>query len=77
MPIPWGDHLDLARCVVLIGEDDLGEATTAMGRCLFHLQRDLLLETWSVRTADEGVESNLRTHLRTAPLPIAENAVSD
>ena len=49
MPIPWGDHLDLARCVALIGEDDLMEATTAMGRCLFHLQRDLLLETWSMR----------------------------
>ena len=51
MSIPWSDHLDLARCVALIGEDDLREATTAMGRCLFHLQRDLLLETWSVRTA--------------------------
>ena len=46
MPIPWGDHLDLARCVAVIGEDDLMEATTAMGRCLFHLQRDLLLEPW-------------------------------
>ena len=45
MSIPWSDHLDLARCVALIGEDDLREATTAMGRCLFHLQRDLLLET--------------------------------
>lgn len=51
MSIPWSDHLDLARCVALIGEDDLREATTAMGRCLFHLQRDLLLEIWSVRTA--------------------------
>ena len=49
MPIPWGDHLDLARCVALIGEDDLREATSAIGRCLFHLQRDLLLETWSMR----------------------------
>ena len=77
MPIPWGDHLDLARCVAVIGEDDLGEATTAMGRCLFHLQRDLLLETWSVRTADEGVESHLRTHLRTAPSQITENALPD
>ena len=28
MPIPWGDHLDLARCMALIGEEDLGEATT-------------------------------------------------
>ena len=52
MSIPWGDHLDLAKCVALIGEDDLREATTAMGRCLFHLQRDLLLETWSVRTEE-------------------------
>ena len=52
MPIPWGDHLDLARCVAAIGEGDLREATTAMGRCLFHLQRDLLLETWSVRTEE-------------------------
>ena len=52
MPIPWGDHLDLDRCVAVIGEDDLGEATTVMGRCLFHLQRDLRLETWRVRTED-------------------------
>ena len=44
MPIPWGDHLDMARCVEMLGEYDLREATTAMGRCLFHLQRDLLLE---------------------------------
>ena len=48
MSIPWGDHLDLARCVAVLGEDDLREATTAMGQCLFHLQRDLLLETWRV-----------------------------
>ena len=45
MPIPWGDHLDMARCVEVLGEYDMREATTAMGRCLFHLQRDLLLET--------------------------------
>ena len=45
MPIPWGDHLDMARCIEVLGEDDLREATTAMRRCLFHLQRDLLLET--------------------------------
>ena len=30
MSIPWGDHLELARCVAMIGEDDLREATTAM-----------------------------------------------
>ena len=52
MSIAWGDHLDLARCVALIGEDDLREATTATGRCLFHLQRDLVLETWRVRTEE-------------------------
>ena len=50
MPIPWGDHLDLARCVALIGEEDLGEATTVLGQCLFHLQRDLVLETWEEST---------------------------
>ena len=43
---PLGDHLDMARCVEVLGEYDLRKATTAMGRCLFHLQRDLLLETW-------------------------------
>ena len=48
MPIPCGDQLDLAGCVAAIGKDDLREATTAMGRCLFHLQRDLLLETLRV-----------------------------
>ena len=52
MPIPWGDHLDMARCVEVLGKYDLREATTAMGRCLFHLQRDLLLETWRVRTEE-------------------------
>ena len=46
MLIPWSDHLDLARYLDLIREDDLGEPTTAMGRCLFHLQQDLRLDTW-------------------------------
>ena len=46
MSIPWGDHLDMARCVEVLGEYDLREATNAMGRCLFYLQRDLVLETW-------------------------------
>ena len=45
-----GDHLDLARCVAVIGEDDLREATTAMGLCLFHLQRDLLVASWEPQT---------------------------
>jgi hypothetical protein len=29
MPIPWGNHLGLARWVALIEEDDLREATIA------------------------------------------------
>ena len=76
MPITWGDHLDLARCVAMIGEDDPREATTAMGRCLFHLQRDLLLETWReqlptkqwVAFANEDPEaSEMQTILQTQP----------
>ena len=76
MAIPWGDHLDLARCVALIAEDNLREATTAMGRCLFHLQRDLLLETWEeqlpseqlVAFANEAPEaSQMQTIMQTQP----------
>ncbi|QNI51489.1 hypothetical protein [Parasynechococcus marenigrum] len=44
MPIPWGNHLGLARWVALIEEDDLREATIATDRWLIHLQRDLVLE---------------------------------
>ena len=76
MPMPWGDHLGLARYVALIGKDDLGQATTAMGRCLFHLQRDLLIETWReqlptkqwVAFANEATEaSQMQTILQTQP----------
>ena len=61
--------------MALIGEHDLGQATTAMGRCLFHLQRDLLVEIWTVRTQRGGHGSHLRTLLLTAPFEIAENSV--
>ena len=76
MAIPWGDHLDLARCVALIAEDNLREATTAMGRCLFHLQRDLLVETWRQQLpakqllafANEAPEaSQMQTIMQTQP----------
>jgi hypothetical protein len=76
MSIPWGDHLDLARSVAVIGEDELMEATTAMGRCLFHLQGDLLLETWReqlptkqlVAFANEAPKgSEMQTFLQTQP----------
>ena len=29
MPIPWGNHLDMARCFEVLGEYDLEETTTA------------------------------------------------
>jgi len=38
----------------VLGEYDLREATTAMGRCLFHLQRDLLVETWRMRSEEQS-----------------------
>ena len=47
MPIPWGQHLDLARCAASIGEHDLGAATVAMAGALHLLQRDLLSDSWT------------------------------
>ena len=47
MPIPWGQHLDLARCAASIGEHDLGAATVAMAGALHLLQRDLLIDSWT------------------------------
>ena len=55
VPIPWGDHLDLARCVALVGEEDLEEATMLLGRCLFHLQRDLILESVRVELEQKKI----------------------
>ena len=56
MPIPWGQHLDLARCIEGIGEHDLAMATRTMTGALHILQRDLLVE--SVR---EDLEQNIRS----------------
>ncbi len=61
MPIPWGDPLDLARCVALIGKNDLEEATTAMGRCMFTLQRELLLEPGRTDLRAHSVRQGART----------------
>ena len=47
MPIPWGQHLDLARFAASIGELDLGAGAAAMAGALRLLQRDLLINTWS------------------------------
>jgi len=47
--------LGLRRVEVLGGGGyDLKDATTAMGRCLFHLQLNLLLETWTVRKEEQS-----------------------
>jgi len=73
MPVPWGQHLDLARCAALIGELDLGAATVAMAAGLHLLRRHLLIDSWSVRTPEAAVESHLRTH----SFQIAENTVTD
>ena len=43
MPIPWGQHLDLARCIEGIGEHDLAMATSTMAGALHILQRDFLI----------------------------------
>ena len=45
MPIPWGQHLDLARCIEGIGEHDLAMATSTMAGALHILQRDLLVDS--------------------------------
>jgi len=38
----------------VLGEYDLREATTAMGRCMFYQQLDLQLETWRMRTEEQS-----------------------
>ncbi len=43
MPIPWGQHLELARCIEGIGEHDLAMATSKIAGALHILQRDLLI----------------------------------
>ena len=43
MPIPLGQHLELARCIEGIGEHDLPMATSTMAGALHCLQRDLLI----------------------------------
>lgn len=56
MPIPWGSHLDLARCIEGIGEHDLAMTTSTMAGALHCLQRDFLVE--SVRV---DLEQNIRS----------------
>ena len=50
MPIPWGEHLELARCVEATGELHIGAAAVAMAGALHHLQRDLLVASWKEST---------------------------
>ena len=56
MPIPWGSHLELSRCIEGIGEHDLAIATSTMAGALHLLQRDFLIE--SVRM---DLEQNIRS----------------
>ena len=56
MPIPWGSHLDLARCIEGIGEHDLAMATRTKAGALHILQRDLLIA--SVRM---DLEQNIKS----------------
>ena len=50
MPIPWGEHLELARVVEATGELDVGAAAVAMAGTIHLLQRDLLLASWEPQT---------------------------
>ena len=50
MPIPWGEHLDMARCVEATGELNVGAAAVAMAGALHCLQRDLLVDSWQPQT---------------------------
>ena len=43
MPISWGQHLELARCIEGIAEHNLAMATRTMAGALHCLQRDLLI----------------------------------
>ena len=46
MPIPWGEHLELARIVEATGEHDAATAAVTMAGALHLLQRDLLVASW-------------------------------
>lgn len=46
-PLPWGEHLDLARCAARIGEFDLGRGTIVLAVNLHLLQRDLAAAGYS------------------------------
>ena len=58
MPISWGQHLELARCIEGIGEHDLAMATSTMAGALHLLQRDLILMALDVE------QDNLNLSLR-------------
>ena len=47
MNIPWGQYLDLARCLSLTRELDLGSTTISMAAGLHLLQRDLIVDSWT------------------------------
>ena len=48
MRVPWGEHLDIARCCVDMAEHDLAAAAIVMAGGLHLLQRDLLAALWEL-----------------------------
>ena len=60
MPIPWGQHLDLARCAASIGEHDLGAGAVAMAGALHLLQRDLLIDSWTQKELSSALMARKR-----------------
>jgi|688.fasta_scaffold1016374_1 hypothetical protein len=52
MRVPWGEHLDMARCCALTAEHDLAAAVIVMAGGLHLLQRDLLVATWELEVQE-------------------------
>jgi len=66
--LPWGAHLDLARCVESIGEHDAAQGFVVMAVCLHLLQRDLVVAGFNddrQPAVDQELEVQMLDHLRT------------
>ena len=55
MRVPWGEHLDIARCCALAGEHDPGAALVVMAGGLHLLQRDLIVALWELDDQEPAV----------------------
>jgi hypothetical protein len=68
LSLPWGTHLDLARCVVSIGQHDTAQGFVVMAVCLHLLQRDLVVAGFTdgrQPAVDRELEVQTLDHLRT------------